>query len=988
MKYRSGLIAALFVAIAGVSQAVAQTRIVTGKVTDSLTTEPVSSGQISVVGTTVATTIKDDGTFTMALPARDAVLSVRSIGYKRREVAVPAGVNSLEVALGRDYFQLEAIVVTGQATGVERRNLANAVATVSASDLTVVPLATVQQALSGRLAGASVQQTSGAPGGGFTVRLRGVTSLTGASTPLYVVDGVIVSDVGIPPGTNQITKAGGAEIASAQENNVNRVADLNPENIESIEVLKGASASAIYGSKASNGVILITTKRGRVGAPQFTLRQQLGFFEISHIYRTRPYNSLADATALWGPNAANYWGPGVFHDHMAELAGDRPLSYQTDGSVSGGTENTRYYASGLVKHDGGIVAGTYYDKQSMRINVDQNAGPRVSLGFNSDIMRSAAGRGLTGNDNNGTSLFYVLPFTPSFIDLRGQCGGTPTSKSTCPDGSKPVFPRNVFYNSNPFQTAALFRNDEIVWRVVPGGRITVAAVKTPQQELRFVANGGADFFIQKNVVFSPPELQFESADGLLGASGLASSYSLNSNLNANLVHVLKSLSDLFSATTSLGAQYETRDLDISRILAQNLIGGLQVVSSGTAVGISANHQKVKDQGFFAQEEVLIRERLLLTAGARWDRSSNNGDPTKWFFYPKAAASYRLSLIRGLLDEVKLRAAFGRAGNQALYGQKFTELGPENVAGVAGLFVDTRFGAADVRPEQQQEIETGVDGMLLGGRATIEATVYEKRITDLLLNRSLPAQMGFTSQVFNGGAMRTRGLELAISGVPISKARFQWRTRGTLYMTRCKVTELPVPAFGTSGVRIAKDSSCTQVTGRDTLPNGTSVATTYIGDATPKYKASLSNDVSFHALKLFFLLDRQTGGLVSDGELSQYDQGQTTWDCAVIEANGLSACVNRRAASLRTSRAYTQDASYLKLREVSLTLDLPASWVQRVWGSARYVRLGVAGRNLLTFSHFTGGEPEQGSFSTVEGTGSTSFKYPPSRSFWFNIDVGF
>jgi hypothetical protein len=201
-------------------------------------------------------------------------------------------------------------------------------------------------------------------------------------------------------------------------------------------------------------------------------------------------------------------------------------------------------------------------------------------------------------------------------------------------------------------------------------------------------------------------------------------------------------------------------------------------------------------------------------------------------------------------------------------------------------------------------------------------------------------------------------------------------------------ELPVPAFGTSGVRIAQDSSCTQVTGRDTLPNGTSVATTYIGDATPKYKLGISNDIEFHAFKLFFLIDRQKGGLVSDGELNQYDQGGTTWDCAVVEANGQSACVNRRALSLRTVRAYTQDASFLKVREANLTFEVPAALVHKVWSGARYLRLGVAGRNLLTLSSFSGGEPEQGSFSTVEGTGSTSFKYPPSRSFWLSIDVGF
>src|SRR6185503_13761917 len=172
----------------------AQTRIVTGRVADSLTSEVVPSGQVSVVGTTTATTIKDDGTFTIAVPTRDVVLTVRSIGFKRRDIPVPSSQSSVTVNLARDYFQLEAIVVTGQATGVEKRNLANSVATVSAQQLAQVPAQSIEHALTGKMAGADIQQNTNAPGGGTRVKLRGQTTLTGTYTPLYVVDGVIVSD--------------------------------------------------------------------------------------------------------------------------------------------------------------------------------------------------------------------------------------------------------------------------------------------------------------------------------------------------------------------------------------------------------------------------------------------------------------------------------------------------------------------------------------------------------------------------------------------------------------------------------------------------------------------------------------------------------------------------------------------------------------------------------------------------------------------------
>ena len=219
-------------ALFGAVQAGAQTRIITGRVSDSLTNDVVTSGQVSVQGSTVGTTIKDDGTFTLAVPTRDVSLSIRSIGFKRADVPVPAAQSAVEVKLARDYFQLEAIVVTGQATGVERKNLANAVASVGQDQLVRASTASVEQSLMGKVASAQIQDLGGGPGGGVLVTLRGSTSLNNAYTPLYVVDGIVVSDAKIPRGINRLTRATGAlVITTDQEQPVNRVADLNPDDI-------------------------------------------------------------------------------------------------------------------------------------------------------------------------------------------------------------------------------------------------------------------------------------------------------------------------------------------------------------------------------------------------------------------------------------------------------------------------------------------------------------------------------------------------------------------------------------------------------------------------------------------------------------------------------------------------------------------------------------------------------------------------------------
>ena len=383
--------------------------------TDSLTAEPLTSGQVSVQGSTIATTIKDDGTFTVAVPPRDVVLQIRSIGYKRKEVRVPASQNSIQAGLERDYFQLEAIVVTGQATGVERKNLANSVASVAAEQLTKTPTATVEQSLQGKFAGAQITDNSGAPGGGMRVSIRGVGSIIGAITPLYVVDGVIVSDAVIFSGTNFITRAD----VPAGINPINRIGDLNPNDIENVEVLKGASASAIYGSKASNGVVLITTKRGRTGAPQFTATQRIGVSHVNpgSLIGARAWQNAAEVQTQFGAaspavgdfNAAG----GQFFDNERSLVGGTPLSNETAATVSGGSETTRYFASGLVRHEGGIVNGTFSDKQSVRLNLDQTVARRLNIVLSTDVIHTSDDRGLTNTPGGEPTTTQDPAPTPS-----------------------------------------------------------------------------------------------------------------------------------------------------------------------------------------------------------------------------------------------------------------------------------------------------------------------------------------------------------------------------------------------------------------------------------------------------------------------------------------------------------------------------------------------------------------------------------------------
>jgi TonB-dependent starch-binding outer membrane protein SusC len=1002
MKHRLVLLTAVL-ALWSTSQALAQTRIITGKVTDSLTSEVVTSGQVAVQGSMLGATVKDDGTFTLAVPLRDATLTIRSIGFKRRTVTVTASQTSVDVALERDYFQLEAIVVTGQATGIERKNLANAVATVSQEQLTKTPAASIEQSMQGKLAGAMITQNSGAPGGGMVVRLRGVTSIIGAYTPLYVVDGVIVSDVRVSPGTNFISQASaGSTISTAQENPINRIGDLNPNDIANIEVLKGASAAAIYGSKASNGVIVITTKRGRVGTPQFTLSQRFGVSRIAKKLGMRVYNDSAEAASVFGPGP---FSTQVF-DFEEQVFGNRPLSHETAISMSGGTETSRYFASGLVKHDGGIMTGTFYDKQSLRLNLGQDLGSKLTFDLNSDVTRTYGDRGLVNNENNGSSPYSAFSVTPTFFDFR----------AVCPDGSRRVrcaggvYPVNPYGNANPLHTVTIFENRETVWRFIGAGKVTYQPLNTTHHTLRFIVNGGADFFDQKNAVFSPPDLQFEAVDALLGTSVFSATDNLNLNVNANVVHTLKT-SGGTSATTQFGVQYETRKLGTNRQLGANLVGGLNLPSVGTFAVIDGRREFVKDFGMFAQEEFLtFGDRLLLTLGLRADQSSNNGDPAKVFLFPKAATSYRLPFHLGVIDEFKVRAAMGASGNQPTYGQKFTELPGSNYTGAPATRLATTTGATDLEPERQLEIEGGFDATLLGSRVNIEVTGYQKKVTNLLLSRSLEPSAGFSSQIFNGGALRTRGLEISVSAIPIHTRSFEWNSRVNFWLSRCKLLSLPpeVPPFPATGVRKEPGKSCTQFWGSDSLGRlpgdaqlGASLTPVQaigsrivrrIGDLNPNYNMGISNDLTFKGLKLYALLDYQDGGYRSYSTLSsQFDGHKTSVDFVVPSKPGALTGAQRVLVANKCQLCTTfQRSNFLKLREVSLSFDVPPSLVHRVWGGSRYVRLSVSGRNLVTITPYPGTDPEtvQTPNSLANSSPGEFLAHPQYRSFWLTIDLGF
>ena len=1015
----------------GVADASAQQRQITGQVT-SASGEAVAGANVSITGTAFAAVTNAEGRYAIPAPAGAVTLVVRRIAFKRKEVAVPADQSQADVTLEADVFNLEAVVVTGQATGVERRNAAIATTTVTGEEVSRVPSPALDRALAGRVPGAIISQNSGAPGGGTQIQLRGSNTVIGNPDPLFVVDGVIFSDAELPTGLFTITGSssnrGNGEL---QDDPVNRLADLNPDDVESIEVLRGAAAASIYGSKAANGVIVIRTKRGQAGAPRTTITQGVGFFELERGPATRVFSpsaplivnhgALGPDTIPWffpydSATVMSYAGPGGVpnYDHLQEIAGNKPLSYHTDINVSGGSENTRYFLSAGNMHDGGIVNNTFNNRQNIRANVEQVFSNRLRLSVNTAWTRNQTDKGFTNNDNNGASVTYAIAYVPGFLNMQPQNGQFPQLPFT-------------YLHSNPLQTIALGTNDEAVLRFTGGSTLTYQAVQTERQNLQLTLGGGIDFYSQHAAAIGPPELFFEQTNSLPGTSALSDATSRQWNWNLNAIHTYTPGS--LKLTTSAGVQIEDRAIDRSRTTTSGLLPGQSNIDQGSSVTPFELKATERTLAFYAQEEGLaLQERLLLSAGLRAERSSANGDINKYYIFPKASASYRFPNLLGSGTEVKLRGSYGETGNQPLFGQKFTTLSSTVINGVVGTVVTGVAGSPDIKPERVKEFEAGIDASVWNGRATLEITGYTRHTYDLLLQATPAPSTGYTTRLLNGGVLWNEGIEIAAGITPIQQKDLNWVFRTTFTSLKNRVVELPIPdvctvasltdttvacafrpnaagfglAFGEFFIQ--KGKPITQIIGTDTVPGscvrnpskttgGTSIASggtiscstfvRYLGQANPKFRMSFSNDVTYRRLSLSMLWDWQAGGVAQNQTLSLYDCNGLAPD--LLTATGLGryeSCNDTQAAP-----AFVQSTTFLKLREASLSVELPEKWATMF--GARTARFSLTGRNLLLFTSYFGYDPEVSNYGQQAIVRNIDLgPYPPARSFFFSITAGF
>lgn len=994
------LVLALLLTLCVGAEASAQRRV-TGRVVGP-SGEPIQSATVNVQGTTIGAYTAEDGRFTLVnVPAGAQTLQVRRIGFRRQVLPLGVAATEVNVSLERDVLQLEAQVVTGTNTTVSSANAANAVSVVSSEELTRVSAPTIDQALSGKISGAITSQNSGAPGGGSQVQLRGISTINGAYSPLYVVDGVIVNNSTINNGQNVISGSARGNFSSSQDQSVNRIADLNPNDIESVQVLKGPSASSIYGSKGTNGVIIITTKQGTSGRTAVDFVQRVGRSTIGNTLGARCFTSGAEygswarriagvdsATASAQFNAA----PEKCQDYEKMYFNNDDLAYESVLSLRGGlATGTTYFLSGLVKHDNGLAQNDFYNKQSLRLNLGQAIGSRLTLQANSELLHTLTQRGLSGNDNNGTSPISVFSSTPSFFELQRRADGT--------------FPRNdspLMNGSNPFQNADLIKTPNNTYRFISSLRGNLGLLASDRQTLDASLTGGVDTYASRDKIVSPATSFLETAafGALAGTLFNSDANIVNANLNGSLVH--RFVMPVFTAQTSAGFRQERRELTITQLTGRGVIfPSVTSVSSASQTFPDQTLSLTKDFALFAQEEFFaLDERLLLTAGVNAEKTSNNGDQDKYYTYPKFSASYRVPLMPRQVSELKLRLAYGKAGNQPTAG-RFTFLTPLLYEGLAGTRASTVKGAAEIQPELATETEGGFDLTAFDSRIRFSATAYKKQITDLLLTAPIVPSTGFTTQYLNGGQITNRGTELELDVTAFTRGATSWISSVNFTRQRGSIDDLPdgvaafnpgVGSFGRYGnawIQEGQSSSAIQasVGCNIALPaNGVCPAASrkldIAGDANPDFNMGFNNLVTIGPVRLSGLVEWRKGGDVVNLTNNYYDAHELGVDTAVG---------NARLRRFNAAEApYVEDAGFVKLREVTVGYQLPSALTTSLFGGrARDVRLELSGRNLKTWTNYSGLDPEVSNFGNQAlGRFQDVTPYPPARQIFFSLNTSF
>ncbi len=971
--------------------AVSQTSI-KGNVQDA-SGEPLIGVSILVKSTSTGTVTDFDGNFDLQVPEGSTILVLSYTGFRTQEVDISGGNTNLNLVMAYDVARLDEVVVTGLASGVRRSNSGNAIETVSGEELTgTTNQQTLDGALNGKIAGVNISSNSGAPGGGISASLRGISTLgAGSSQPLYVIDGVLIDNSVIRTGRTQVNGASGGSSAATQDDAANRIADINPDDIEKVEVLKGPSAAAIYGTRANAGVIIITTKKGQSGKTKFSFSQDIGVARGQNFQHFDNWDA-AKIDAYYGGDPdelAKFQAAqqaGTIVDWEEELYGETPILSNTQLRLSGGSDKTQFYISGGALTEDGIVKGTGFDRYTARVNLDHRISDRVKVSVNTTYMKTDNDRGFTGNQNNtGGSLGYTIAYTPNYASLQPDENGN--------------YPDNPYFSDNPYAIRDLSKNNQKVDRFMSAGEVDIDLYRSTSSYLKFKVNGGVDYLSGNSIVYFPEILQHQRANPNAGDV----MWGRQDNLNYNIQGALIFNADIgnLNSNTIIGAVQINQESEFLLERARGLTGGEDNLNWGVVTNVQAQQQAPQvDKGLIFQEDLNWRDRFSASVGVRLDKSSLNLQANKFYAYPKASVALNLHNFDfwgvDAISQFKLRAAYGETGGLPLFGSIYEALVPQLIGSNLGGQVGTRGVDPNLQPERAKEIEFGIDLGFFNNNVTLEATYFNKTVEDLILDLKTAEATGILAIATNAAELTNTGIELTLGINAIKSTNFNWYTRLMYWSIQSEITSLIVPSYTQGGFGpslgtylLAEGYSPTTLVG---LPSGTDVPAggfTVYGDRQPDFQASWYNQFTF--LKNFeftFLGHYQKGGVGVNLTALLWDEGGSTpdWD-GDADGDGVGNGNDRITEwAGGNSGVYIQQTDYIKLREAGLYYTFPKS----VFGGVvQRLKFGVSANNLLLWTNYGSYDPEVSNFGTQAITGSIEVApYPSSRRFFFHLKADF
>ncbi|MDJ1504477.1 TonB-dependent receptor [Xanthocytophaga agilis] len=1006
---------------------IAQERTITGQVTSSSDQQPLPGVSVIIKGTARGSSTDASGKYTLSVP-ENATLVFSFIGYLSKEV--PVGNQSIiDVPLITDVNELSEIVVTGYGSQIKRDVTGN-IARVTSKEIENTPTPSLDAALQGRAAGVLVNQGTGKLGQAVQVRIRGASSISAGTQPLYVVDGIVLT-------TGDQSSSGGA---------TNPLADINFNDVESFEILKDASAAAIYGSRAANGVVVITTKRGKSAKTNVAVNYQTGISkptrrvrmlnatEYVNFYRQAAANSdrIEEIDPASEDSYTTYMN-GFFDYYSAETFGtdkavntnwqdeiflnDAP-SNQIDLNVSGGSDKTRFFISGQYLDQKGILIGNAFNRISGRINLDQQVSKIFKFGFNLSLARSFNDR-LSGDRqfDNPLQAAALTPISPTIDPTTGLAIGTPPGDPDLPNYYNPLI--NI---GNAYYRQIGYRNISNVF-----GELTLL------EGLTFRSEFGIDILNQQEEAYYNAKTNRNTS----GANGLGQNYYTGVlNYTTNNYFSYNKVLGIHSLGLTLGTSYQQSQTKRNYIEGRQFPGEAYrlIQSAALKSGGFSRESNFRFLSYFLRANYKLNEKYLLSVSARIDGSSRFGKNSKYGFFPAASAGWVLSEEDWLKDNsfmsfLKLRTSYGLTGNAEI--GNFPQLG---LFAGDGNYGDTpgqrpyQLSNPNLKWETTTQTDVGIDFGFFNNRISGEIDYYFKETKDLLLNVNVPGSTGFPTIVQNVGKLQNQGWEFVLNTQNLVN-EFKWTTSLNLSSNRNKVINIqgqiieaglenmsrvvegqPIGVFYTAeyaGVDPANGDALWYKNtpnadgsrDRTTTNDYTETQRVVSGNPWPSLVGGITNTFNYKGFDLSVFFNGQYGNKINfygvgrySSANGRYEDNQTAdqlnaWTPQNTNTNIPEARLFYNNGAQPSTR-FIYDGSFLRLRTLTLGYTIPQSIINKAKISKAHIYFSA--QNLLTITNYKGWDPEVNADDIVSNIaqGYDFYSAPQAKTFLVGINVNF